>query len=149
MHHHISDLCSLLERFKEYNLNIAPSKSRLGANEIKFLRHMVNPADIGPDSDKVAGLDPPPIPADQTQVRSLLGGLSYYPKFLQNLAKRVTPITHLLKKGIPFEFPPEHVSVIRATFFDLASSEFLTYPDIRAAIGWLSQVPPSCRRQHS
>ena len=39
-----------------------------------------------------------PLPRDIKQLRSLLGGLSYYRKFLPNMAKRVKSITSLLKR---------------------------------------------------
>ena len=39
------------------------------------------------------------MPLDIKQLRSLLGGLSYYRKFLADMTKRVRSITSLLKQG--------------------------------------------------
>ena len=48
-----------------------------------------------------------PMPTDIKQLRSLLGGLSYYRKFLPNMAYHIRPVTVLLKKGAAFEFPSQ------------------------------------------
>ncbi|CAB1107749.1 unnamed protein product [Ectocarpus sp. CCAP 1310/34] len=46
-----------------------------------------------------------PPPTNVKQLRSLLGGLSDYRKFLKNLANKVRPLNSLLKQGVPFNRP--------------------------------------------
>ena len=54
-----------------------------------------------------------PMPTNILQLRSLLGGLSYYRNFLPNLSKRIRPITDLLKKGFPFVFTKDMEVIVR------------------------------------
>ena len=71
-----------------------------------FLGHVTSHDGVRPNKDKIAALTRMPMPTDIKQFRSSLGGLSYYREFLPNLAKRVRPITALLKNGVTFSFTP-------------------------------------------
>ena len=53
------------------------------------------------------------MPNNVSELRSLLGGLSYSRKFLPNLSRRLQPITRLLKKDVPFSFNAEMEAVVR------------------------------------
>ena len=73
------------------------------------------------------------MPNKVSELRSLLGGLSYYRKFLPNLSKRLQPITRLLKKDVPFSFSVEMESVVRKILKVLTKPPVLVYPDFEAA----------------
>ena len=75
-----------------------------------------------------------PMPRDIKQLRSLLGGLSYYPKFLPNMVKRVRPITALLKKGATFSFTRPMEEDVRALLAGLTASPILVFLDWNAVI---------------
>ena len=75
-----------------------------------------------------------PMPTDIRQLRSLLGGLSYYRKFLPNMACRIRPITALLKKGPAFDFTSTMEDTVRALLAELATPPILVFPDWDAVI---------------
>ena len=93
---------SFLKALTKHNLKISPSKSEIGAQEISFLCHTISPRGVKPDAKKVDALRKLPMPNNVSELRSVLGGLSYYRKFLPNLSRRPQPITRLLKKDVPF-----------------------------------------------
>ena len=70
-----------------------------------------------------------PMPTTVKQLRSLLGGLSYYRSFLKNLSKRVKPLTALLKKGARFDFTPEMDKIVRSLLKELSEPPVLVFPD--------------------
>ncbi|CAB1097394.1 unnamed protein product [Ectocarpus sp. CCAP 1310/34] len=72
--------------------------------EAEFLGHTISPDGVRPNGDKVIALTKMPMPKDTKQLRGLLGDLGYYRKFLPQMAKRVRPLTTLLKKNVKFEF---------------------------------------------
>ena len=72
-----------------------------------FLGHVISADGVCPNDDRVAALTRMPMPTDIKQLRSLLGGLSHYRKFLPNMARLIRPITALLKKGVAFVSPPQ------------------------------------------
>ena len=75
-----------------------------------------------------------PMPTDIKQLRSLLGGLSYYRKFLPNMAHHIRPITALLKKGAAFDFTSAMEDTVRALLTELAAPPILVFPDWDAVI---------------
>ena len=74
------------------------------------------------------------MPTDIKQLRSLLGGLSYYRKFLPNMARRIRPITALLKKGVAFDFTSTMEDTVCALLAELAAPPILVFPDWDAVI---------------
>ena len=70
-----------------------------------------------------------PMPLDIKQLRSLLRGLPYYRKFLYDMAKRVRPITSLLKQGVKFVFTPGMEAIVRTLLEELSAPPVLLYPD--------------------
>ena len=70
-----------------------------------------------------------PMPSDTKQLRSLLVGLSYYRKFLPDMARRIRPITTLLKKGATFEFTSTMEDTVRALLAELTTPPILVFPD--------------------
>ena len=73
------------------------------------------------------------MPNNVSELRSLLGGLSYYRKFLPNLSRRLRPIAKLLKKDVPFFFIAQMETVIRELLAVLTTPPVLVYPDFEAA----------------
>ncbi|CAB1107078.1 unnamed protein product [Ectocarpus sp. CCAP 1310/34] len=59
----------------------------------------------------------------------VLGGLSYYRKFLPNMAKRIRPLTTLLKKQEKFIFTPSMEQAVCVLLPELANPPVLVYPD--------------------
>ena len=75
-----------------------------------------------------------PTPTDIVQLRSPLGGLSYYRKFLPNMACRIRPITALLKKSAAFVFTSTMEDTVSALLAELAAPPVLVFPDWDAVI---------------
>ena len=73
------------------------------------------------------------MPNNVSELRSLLGRLSYYRKFLPNLSRRLQPITKLLKKDVPLSFTAQMETVIRELLAVLTTPPVLVYADFEAA----------------
>lgn len=99
---HVRNMIEFFKRLRHYNLKLSPGMARVGATHASFLGNTISPACVSPDGEKVRALAQMPPPANVKQLRSVLGGLSYYRKFLENLATKVRPLNALLKQGVPF-----------------------------------------------
>ncbi|CAB1107686.1 unnamed protein product [Ectocarpus sp. CCAP 1310/34] len=88
---------------------------------LHFLGHTTSPDGVRPNGAKVSALTKMPMPKDVKQLRSLLGGLSYYRKFLSNMAKRIRPLRTLLKKQEKFIFTPSMQQAVRVLLAELSS----------------------------
>ena len=94
---HVLTVKELFTQLRKHNLKLPPSKAKIGVTDADFPGHTISPAGIRPNADKVAALIKMPMPLDIKQRKSLVRGLSYYRKFLADMAKRVRPTTSVLK----------------------------------------------------
>ena len=132
--HYVATLATFFARLRLHKLKLSPDKSRIGAARVDFLGHVISADGVRPIDDRVAALTHMPVPTDIKQLRSLLGGLSYYRKFLPNMARHIRPITALLKKGVAFDFTSTMEDTVRALPAELAAHPILVFPDLDAVI---------------
>ena len=130
----VATLATFFARLRLHNLKLSPNKSRIGVARVNFLGYVISQDGVRPNDDKIAALAQMPMPRDIKQPRSLLGGLSYYRKFLPNMVKRVRSITSLLKKRATFNFTPPMEATVRALLAELAAPLILAFPDWDAVV---------------
>ena len=127
--HHVATLATFFARLRLHKLKLSPDKSRIGAARVDLLGHVISTDGVRPNDKRVATLTRMPMPMDIKHLRSLLGGLSYYRKFLPNMARRIRPITALLKKGVTFDFTSTMEDTVCALLAELAAPSILVFPD--------------------
>ncbi|XP_064468936.1 uncharacterized protein K02A2.6-like [Ornithodoros turicata] len=76
--------------------------------ELTFFGHIFSEKGIKPDPAKVQGFLNMPPPRDVSEVRSLLGMITYYGRFIPNLAQLTAPLRSLTKKETPWNWTTEH-----------------------------------------
>ena len=97
---HVDNIRALFQRLRKHNLKLSPPKAKLGATNADFLGHTISSAGVSPNADKVTALTKMPMPTNVKQLRSLLGGMGYYRKFITNMSTRLRPVNALLKQGV-------------------------------------------------
>ena len=132
--HHVTTLATFFARLRLHKLKLFPDKSRIGAARVDSLGHVISADGVRPTDDRVAALTRIPMPTGIKHFRNLLGGLSYYRKFLPNMARRIRSITALLKKGVAFDFTSTMEHTVRALLAELAAPPILVFPDWDAII---------------
>jgi hypothetical protein len=75
------------------------SKYKFWIKEVPFLGHVVSPEGIAVDPGKMKEVLEWKLPTIVSDVRSFLGLVGYYRRFIPNFSKITKPITELLKKG--------------------------------------------------
>ena len=122
---HVATLAVFFARLRLHNLKLSPNILRIGAARVDFLGHVISQDGAHPYDDKVAALTHMPMHMDIKQLRSLLGGPSYYRKFLPNTAGRIRLIKAILMKSAKFIFTPAMDEVVNPLLAELASPQFL------------------------
>eukprot|EP00752_Nemacystus_decipiens_P012512 g11082.t1 len=129
---HVQSMRRFLHRLRTHNLKLSPPKATVGTTHAAFLGHTITPDGVSPNPDKVAALAKMPMPTDLKQLRSLLGGLSYYRSFIKDMAKRTKALNDLLKKGTTFAFTDSMEATVRELLAELSRPPVLVFPDWEA-----------------
>lgn len=121
---HMVNLAAVLRRIKEAGLKLN-RKCVFDTQELVFLGHRVTANGIVPLKEKVASIQDTPAPTDAAGLRSFLGLVEYYARFIPNFADIVEPMRVLLRKGQLFEWSGEVEASFRMVKDALASSTIL------------------------
>lgn len=96
---HLLHIKLIFERLREVNLKIQLDKSEFLYKEVAFLRHIITPEGIKPNPSKLEAVLKYPIPKTVKEIKSFLGLIGYYRRFISGFAKITSPMTKCLKKG--------------------------------------------------
>ena len=94
----------VFQRLREANLKLKPSKCFLMREETEYLGHRVSANGVQPGERKVQAITHWPTPTSVDEVRSFLGLVGYYRKFIPDFAGIAHPMVSLLKKNKRFEW---------------------------------------------
>lgn len=98
---HMQTFTEVLRRLKSASLTARPSKCYVGYKEIEFLGHVIGQGQVKPKPDKVHDVKQAGRPKTKKQLRSFLGLVGYYRKFIPDFAAIACPLTNATKKGTP------------------------------------------------
>ena len=93
---HVHRLKAVFEKLRAAGLKLKPSKCEFFKQEIKYLGHVVSKEGVSTDPDKIKSVTEWPQPTTLTEVRSFLGFVSYYRRFIPNFSTIAKPLNKLL-----------------------------------------------------
>ena len=98
----------VLQHLREKDLFLKLEKCRFALPEVDFLGMIVSRGQISMDLAKVTGISKWPEPKMVKQVRSFLGFVNFYRKFVGNYAEIVAPLMELMKKNVLYQWGATH-----------------------------------------
>ncbi|CAH8552923.1 unnamed protein product [Schistosoma margrebowiei] len=127
---HEEHVRAVLKRLNEHGINIHQSKCVFGVQTLEFLGHTISPEGIKPIKKEVDTIKQYPIPSSLTQMRSFLGLINFYRRFIPGCAQLMQPLTDLLKgKPKEFKLSSDAVEAIKQLKDKLAQATTLIYPN--------------------
>ena len=131
---HLQNLEEVLKRLQHHWLRVKPTKCRFMQSSIEYLGHCIDASGVHPTSQKVEAILNAPVPQNSQQLRSFLGLLHYYGKFLPNLSSLLHPLNRLLKSNAQWKWSSECQKTFEQAKSQLASAPILAHYDVTQKI---------------
>lgn len=121
---HWHNLNALFQRLEDFGFTVRLEKCSFGRKQIKYLGHLLDQHGTRPDPAKIESIKMMPAPTDVSGVRSFLGAINYYGKFVPNMRALRYPLDELLKAGAKFDWTPDCERAFNK-FKEILSSDLL------------------------
>uniref|UniRef100_A0A1X7SFR9 Reverse transcriptase RNase H-like domain-containing protein n=1 Tax=Amphimedon queenslandica TaxID=400682 RepID=A0A1X7SFR9_AMPQE len=126
---HLNNLHAVLQTLEEAGLTLKQSKCKFGVPSVEYLGHIIDSDGLHPSEAKVKAIREAPTPTNVTELKSFLGLLNYYHKFLPDVATVLSPLHLLLRKDTPWKWSQDQEKAFQKAKAMLHSSSVLTHYD--------------------
>ena len=126
---HKRNLFEVLRRINDYGFKLRIDKCSFGESKIQFCGHIIDKYGVRPDPAHVTSILEMPRPEDLSQLRSFLGAIKYYGKFIKDMKDLRGPLDELTKNDVKFDWQPRHEAAFKALKEILGSDLVLTHYD--------------------
>ena len=121
---------AVFKRLAEYNLKLKRNKCEFLQSEVIYLGLNISQHGLRPVADKLTAIKNAPKPENVSQLRSFLGMVQYYSKFLPDLSTTLNALHQLLKKESEWQWNTEHQKAFDKCKVELTSNALLVYYDV-------------------
>ena len=126
---HVKALDEVLSRLEKAGLRLQKRKCVFMATEVDYLGHRIDAEGLHPLADKVWAVQEAPSPRSVSELKSYLGLLSYYGKFLPSLSSILAPLYRLLKVSVRWQWSDKEQKAFDKSKELLLSSKVLVHFD--------------------
>ena len=136
---HLRRLQTIFEKIRVAGVKLSPEKCSLFRHELKFLGHVVSKSGVKTDDNKISVVRDWPKPVTITEMRSFLGFVNYYRRFVKNFALIAAPLESLMKSSCKGNINTEKKALLqwndeadnsyRTLKACLTSAPILAFPD--------------------
>ncbi|GFW57300.1 retrovirus-related Pol polyprotein from transposon 17.6 [Trichonephila clavipes] len=127
---HLKNIRHVLQKLKEANLKLIPSKCHLFRREVTYLGHIISAEGVGTDPDKISAVKDWNCPMDVHQLRSFFGLCTHYRKFVKNFSTIARPLHKLTEAKQKFIWTVDCNNSFNKLKDALTSAPILAYPEI-------------------
>ncbi|XP_057695377.1 uncharacterized protein K02A2.6-like [Corythoichthys intestinalis] len=124
---HLRNVDAVLKRLRQYGLRVRKEKCEFLRPSVEYLGHVIDHEGLQKAPSKTKAIVDAPAPENVSQLRSFLGLLNYYGRFIPNLASLLKPLHELLCKDVKWKWTNECNKAFRNAKNALISSEVLTH----------------------
>ena len=110
---HKQHLARVFDRLRQFQLYAKATKCEFFRSELEYLGHIVSADGVRPMHNKVQAVQSMRPPRTPTEIKTFLGMVGYYRRFLPHLAHISKPMRDLEKKDAKFIWTAEHDSAFQ------------------------------------
>uniref|UniRef100_A0A5S6QRA0 RNA-directed DNA polymerase n=1 Tax=Trichuris muris TaxID=70415 RepID=A0A5S6QRA0_TRIMR len=103
---HVQNIRALFERLSEKGLRCKLEKCSFAQPSIEYLGHVLSRHGVSKESKADAVIKMPP-PMNFSRLRSFLGSVQFYAKFILKLSTLTEPLNRLTRKDVPWKWAAE------------------------------------------
>ena len=126
---HLKTLEIVPGRLQDAGLKLKRDKCLFMRSSVVYLGYLIDADGLHPMPDKVKAILEAPEPTNVTELKSYLGLLNYYGKFLQNVSSILHPLYSLLQKSATWKWSQGQREAFRASKKLMISSQMLVHFD--------------------
>ena len=126
---HLHNFEEVLKRLQQRGMRVKAEKCAFCQDTVEFLGHSIDQRGLHATSAKVDAILLAPTPKNQQELRSFLGLVYYYGKFIPNLSTLVHPLNELLKVGKSWRWTPDCKNAFTAAKEKLSQAPILAHFD--------------------
>ncbi|XP_056008456.1 uncharacterized protein K02A2.6-like [Ostrea edulis] len=104
---HLQNLEAVLQRLDDYNLRVNLDKCEFFRERVSYCGHEIDSEGLHKTQAKIDAVINAPKPTNVSELRSFLGIVNYYARFLPNLSSTLYPLHQLLSKEKKWEWTPK------------------------------------------
>lgn len=130
LHDHNKNLIDVLERIRNLNLKLNPSKCDFLKRELLYLGHVVSSEGVLPDPEKIYIIKNYPVPQNVDDTRRFVALANFYRKFIPKFAEIAYPLNALCRKNIKFNWDKNCQKSFETLKQCIMSPPVLQYPDL-------------------
>ena len=124
---HLRNLDEVLTRLKKHRVWLRKDKCRFMESSVEYLGHRVDQEGIHATTSKLQAISEAPAPRNVQELRSFLGLLNYYGRFIPNLSSLIHPLHKLLCKNAAWKWSRSCESAFNRAKQALLSSNALVH----------------------
>lgn len=125
----LQNLQEVLQRFRQANLVLKPSKCKFMVKSVAYLGHIISERGIEADGSKIEAVKTWSRPENVKEVRSFTGFCSYYRRHLKDFSEVAAPLFALTRKRVKFDWSESCEKAFTTLKELLISAPCLAYPD--------------------
>lgn len=125
----IHNLRTVFDRLRASNMKVQLDKSEFLRKEVLYLGHTITKEGLKPNNDKIQAVLDYPLPKTTTEIKSFLGLVGYYRRFIKDFAKITKPMTNCLKKRNRIIIDQDYIDSFNKCKELLTHAPLLQYPD--------------------
>ena len=96
-----------INKAREYNLKLSPSKCEFRRSEITYVEHTISSKGLKPDSDKVRAVEQMKAPTNKLELQTFLGFVQCLAKFLPNMPDLSATLRQVLHMEVEWHWENE------------------------------------------
>ena len=101
---HYQTLACVFEKLQSAGFKLNKSKCKFEQFSVTYLGHVIDDKGLHPTREKLDAIRDAPAPKDVTALKSFLGLLMFYSRFLSDHATVLAPLNNLLRKSVKWKW---------------------------------------------